>query len=1550
MTNAYQETQENGHHNSEQENLENGNYSNNLIATASSQDLANLNSVEQQLRTWRQKFSSITKLMHKAGDIPALAKVTAQEVREKTECDRALVFRFDSDLEGVAITEFKTKGWTPTLNENLAAVFFGLETNQEYLEPVIQDNQSVNISPYQEQLLEKYQVKSSLSLPLILNNQVWGLLVVQSCAKERQWQEIEISLLSQIATEFANRLEQFAMQAKLENEISEYKSLNKIIDKIQRASSIEKIFQATTQELRQMIQCDRIAVYRFNADWSGEFVAESVATGWVPLVGPGIKTVWEDTYLQENQGGRYKRHENLVANDIYEMNHSPCHIDILEQFQIRSYVTVPVFAGNQLWGMLAAYQNSGPREWQNWEVELLNKFALNFGVAIAQVESNQKAQEQTKKLARTNERQQSLIALTRKIGELLTEKVTDSSVFDNLLQTTVGDVRRLLEADRTVVYRFNPDFSGDFIAESMGKGWLPFREKQINEELLAENGDCEGIRSLTSIYKTKDTYLQEMKGGRYQQKTAFVVDDVYKANFPPCYMDLLEQFEAKAYLTVPIFKEDQLWGMLATYQHSGTRHWEEYEVNMMQQIAVLLGAAMQQAETFDKLQEQSQKVIKAADLDRAVTTIVEKIRQSFDFESIFNSATKEVRSQLKADRVAIYQFKPDWSGEFVAESVGSNWVRLVTPTNKTIWADSYLQETKGGRYRNREYFVANDMYEAGHAECHLQILEQYQARAYVIVPILQGDNLWGLMAAYQNSGPREWEETEISLLVRIGDQLGVALQQAEYLEQLQAKKQEIEVAAQRDRTAEVIIDKIRQQQDIETIFNIATTETRSLFKTDRVAVYKFNPDWSGLFVSESVGDGWVSLVDKQYKVPRLQESISNCRGMRNLFATSKDDTNLKTSTDTYLQSTEGGELSNRKAHVRSDIHNSGFSPCYIKVLEEYQAKAYAIVPVFQGQKLWGMLAAYENVGIREWKESEVSCLTRIGDQLGVALQQIEYLQQLEEKTQKIAKIAARDRAGAMVIDKMRQALDVDTIFQIATKEVRLLLDTDRVAVYKFNPDWSGLFISESVADNWVSLVDKQYKIPRLQENISRCYGMQGLFAISDAAGKQSADTYLQTTKGGEFSKGKAYVCSDIYNAGFTPCYIEVMEEYQAKAYAIVPIFQGQKLWGVLAAYENCGTRDWEESEVSLLTRIGDQFGMALQQAEFLQKLQTQSEQVTEAAAREKEAKEYLQKGAMKLLSAVRPALNGDLTVRAPITEDELGTIADAYNNTLQALRQIVIQVQAAAQQVASKSSQSNASLSGLTVLAQQQSKELNEALGEVQQMVDSTQAVVGNAELVQLAVQQANQTVESGDDAMDRTVEAIQTIRETVAQTSKKIKRLSESSQKISKVVSLISNFATQTNVLALNAAIEATRAGEYGKGFAVVADEVRSLSRQSAAATIEIEKLVQEIQEETGEVAVAMEAGIQQVIEGTSLVNETRMNLNAIVIATAEISKLLQQITDATQGQMLQSVSVTASMKDVAKIATKTSAEASNIGIVFQQLSEMAQELLLSASKFKVN
>jgi methyl-accepting chemotaxis protein PixJ len=342
--------------------------------------------------------------------------------------------------------------------------------------------------------------------------------------------------------------------------------------------------------------------------------------------------------------------------------------------------------------------------------------------------------------------------------------------------------------------------------------------------------------------------------------------------------------------------------------------------------------------------------------------------------------------------------------------------------------------------------------------------------------------------------------------------------------------------------------------------------------------------------------------------------------------------------------------------------------------------------------------------------------------------------------------------------------------------------------------------------------------------------------------------------------------------------------------------------------------------------------------------------VSEAANREKQLKERLQQEVVQLLAAVRPALEGDLTVRAPITEDEVGTVADAYNNTIQALRRIVLQVQQTADQVGQTSEHSGIAIATLTQQAQQEAQQLTTALDQVRTMVGAAHTVASNAQQVEKAVQQANQTVQAGDVAMNRTVSGIMAIRETVSETTRKIKRLSESSQKISKVVNLINNFTTQTQLLALNAAIEATRAGEYGRGFAVVADEVRSLAQQSAAATRDIELLVQEIQTETNAVVLAMDTGIQQVVDGTTLVSETRQSLNAIVAATAEISELLQGITQSTQAQTQQSEQVIQTMQAVVAIANKTSADSVEISASFQELLTTAQKLQASVGQFKVN
>ncbi|QLE48994.1 GAF domain-containing protein [Nostoc sp. C057] len=1101
--------------------------------------------------------------------------------------------------------------------------------------------------------------------------------------------------------------------------------------------------------------------------------------------------------------------------------------------------------------MTFLYSNSHENEHLISEVE-----NLNGNANIANIASNE--------ISLLNAIAQEFKTWRRQLQDIATH-LRQAPDIDTLLKITVAQIREKIGCDRALIYQFTSLDSGNVLAESRTLGWTP---------TLGEN--IPGI--IFGLYTNQD-YIEPV-----------VIDDINQIQLTPYQKQLLDKFQIKASLSLPIVVEGKVWGLLAVNNCYSTRQWQEIEISLLSQVTTEL---LYKLQSFEFKREEQQRIL----AKKSVAKVIDKILRASNVDKIFQTTTQEVRQLLKCDRVGVYRFKPDWSGEFVAESVGNGWIKMVSPDFYMVWEDSHLQDTQGGRYAKGESFVVKDIYKMGHAQCHIEILEQYEMKAYIIAPIFSGEKLWGLLAAYQNSGPRDWQPWEESFVTQIGLQFGVAISQGEYLEQMHKKSEQLAQIVEQEKAFTKIVGRIRQSLDVDSIFKTTTQEVRQSLRCDRVAVYRFNPEWGGEFVAESVGTGWTKLVG-----PDIKTVLD----------------------DTYLQDTKGGRYVKGENFIVNDIYEVGLAPCHIEILEQFEARAYIIVPIFFGDKLWGLLAAYQNSSPREWQTWEVNFLVQTSLQFSLAKSQIDYLELVRLKSEKLAQIAEQEKAVTKISNRIRQSSDVEEIFKTTTQEVRQLLRCDRVAVYRFNPNWTGEFVAESVGHNWVKLVAPDIKTVW-------------------------EDTHLQETQGGRYSQDESFVVNDIYQVGHSPCHIEILEQFEVKAYVIVPVFAGEQLWGLLAAYQNSGTRDWEESEVTLLARIGNQLGLALQHTEYLQQVQAQSAKLAEAAAREKAAKELLQQRSIQLLTALRPALNGDLTVRAPITEDELGTIADAYNNTLQALRQIVLQVQGAAQQVAQTSTKSEASLAGLTNLAQQQSEEITTALGEIQQMVDSTQAVVANAELVQVAVQQANETVESGDTAMNLTVQAIQGIRETVAQTSKKIKRLSESSQKISKVVNLIGNFATQTNVLALNAAIEATRAGEYGKGFAVVADEVRSLSRQSAAATIEIEKLVQDIQAETGEVAVAMEIGIQQVVEGTNLVSDTRQNLNAIVSATAEISQLIERITAATQKQMTQSVTVTKSMQDVAEIANKTFAESQEIATVFQDLSGMAQELLTTASKFKV-
>jgi|GEM_PF-762659 PAS domain S-box-containing protein len=207
----------------------------------------------------------------------------------------------------------------------------------------------------------------------------------------------------------------------------------------------------------------------------------------------------------------------------------------------------------------------------------------------------------------------------------------------------------------------------------------------------------------------------------------------------------------------------------------------------------------------------------------------------------------------------------------------------------------------------------------------------------------------------------------------------------------------------------------------------------------------------------------------------------------------------------------------------------------------------------------------------------------------------------------LRQMAERERALSRVIQRMRQSLNLQTIFSGTTQELRQAIQTDRVVIYQFNADWSGTFVAESVAEGWQSLIQQQQaRVLETKDalNQNSCIVTQ-LVSVED--------TYLQETQGGLYNQGVSYLCvNDVYSADFSPCYIDLLEQFQAKAYITVPIFCGKQLWGLLATYENSQSRQWEESEIQMMVQIGTQLGVAVQQAELLEKTRQQATELKQA--------------------------------------------------------------------------------------------------------------------------------------------------------------------------------------------------------------------------------------------------------------------------------------------------------------------------------------------------
>lgn len=326
-----------------------------------------------------------------------------------------------------------------------------------------------------------------------------------------------------------------------------------------------------------------------------------------------------------------------------------------------------------------------------------------------------------------------------------------------------------------------------------------------------------------------------------------------------------------------------------------------------------------------------------------------------------------------------------------------------------------------------------------------------------------------------------------------------------------------------------------------------------------------------------------------------------------------------------------------------------------------------------------------------------------------------------------------------------------------------------------------------------------------------------------------------------------------------------------------------------------------------------------------------------------------QQAILRLLDEMTHLAEGDLTAYATVTEDITGAIADSMNYSIDALRSLVETINQTVVEVSSSSEQTQAITKRLQDSSEKQAQEITTATTQINQMSQTMEEMAQRAgessEVALKSVDIANQ----GAITVRKNIEGMDSVRDTIQETSKRIKRLGESSQQIGEIVALITDIADQTNILALNAAIQASSAGEAGRGFAVVADEVQRLAERAGNATKQISALVKTIQADTNEAVASMEESTAGVVNGAKLAEDAGVSLVEVETVSQQLADLIQGISGEASGQAVSARNISQSMNVIQAITMETSESTNETAKSVGQLTELANELRKSVAGFKL-
>lgn len=491
---------------------------------------------------------------------------------------------------------------------------------------------------------------------------------------------------------------------------------------------------------------------------------------------------------------------------------------------------------------------------------------------------------------------------------------------------------------------------------------LKRNEKDLQQKLAAIESAIDGIAVLEN---DKYIYMNHAHAAIFGYANA---NELLGKNWQILYSPSeLERFENEVF---PVLGRDKSWsGEVIAIRKDGSTFDEGLSLTLTND-----GLLICVSRDISDRKQASQIIKQQAQQEALLREITQRIRRSLDLQTIFDTACQEIRQLLKADRVGIFRFDLESGyddGEFVAEASGSGLRSVLgKPVHDHCFGEDYAQGYLEGRFS-----AIDDIYNHGLTPCHIEVLAQFQIQANLIIPLLCGEELWGLLCVHQCDRPRQWQKFEINLTQQIGTQLAIAIQQASLYEQmqkeLQTRKQaelRLQQQAEEERLLAIVTQRIRSTLHLPEILNTTVDEMYRVLNCDRVLVYRVYANGTGAVIAEAVSPQCQKILDIVFP----------------------EEVFPQINYDRYVQGRVFA-LSDRQSNPLEVL------PCLVQFLEEINVRAKLVVPIVQKDTLWGLLIAHQCDRPRTWQEREISLLQKVSNQLAIAIQQASLFDQLQQE-------------------------------------------------------------------------------------------------------------------------------------------------------------------------------------------------------------------------------------------------------------------------------------------------------------------------------------------------------------------------------------------------------------------------------------------------------------------------------------------------------------------------------------------------------------------------